>query len=128
MAKIEGKCKEVINAAEWVAFATHGADGPHLAATWGEYIRVLGIRDDEIILVPAGGYQKTEQNLLKDDTIEMICATRTVEGAHGAGKGCRIRGKGELRSAGEYFEATRKIFPWTRGVLVIKVEEVMEQL
>lgn len=128
MARIEGKCREVIEKAEWVSVATHGADGPHLAATWGEYIRVLGIRDDEIVLVPTDGYHKTEQNLIEDNTIEMLWASRQVEGTFGPRKGCRIRGTGELQTNGQFAEAAKEKFPWARGVLVVTTEEVIERL
>lgn len=128
MARIEKKCREVLDKAEWVAIATTGSDGPHLAGTWGEYIRALGIRNDEIVLVPAGGYQKTEQNLAKDSRIEMLCATQQVQGIHGPGKGCRIRGTGQIQTSGEFAEAAREKFTWARAVLVVKVEEVSEQL
>ncbi len=128
MAKIEGKCREVLDNTDWVAIATTGSDGPHLAATWGSYIRALGIRDDGIILVPAGGYHKTERNLEKDNRIELLCGTRQVEGIHGPGKGCKIRGTARLQTAGELAETAKKKFPWARGVLVIKVDETLEQL
>ena len=128
MARIEGKCKEVIEKAEWVAVATHGADGPHLAGTWGEYIRALGIRDDEFVLVPTGGYHKTEQKLMEDNTIEMLWASRQVEGTYGPGKGCKIRGTGELQTTGQFAEAAKEKFPWARGVLVVRAVEVIEQL
>lgn len=127
MGKVEGKCREVLDKTEWVAIATAGTDGPHLAGTWGGYIRALGIKDDEIILVPAGGYLKTEQNLDKDNRIEILCATRQVHGGNGPGKGCRIRGTGQVQTSGELAEAAKKKFPWARGVLIIKAEEVIEQ-
>jgi hypothetical protein len=128
MAKIEKKCKEVLDKAEWVAIATVGADGPHLAATWGEYIKALGTVDDDTLLVPIGGYVKTEDNLSMNSRIELLCGTRQVEGNHGPGKGCRIRGTGQIQMYGEKFEQAKKKFPWARGVLVIHVEEVHEQL
>ena len=101
MDKIEGKCREVFDKAEWVAIATAGKDGPHLVATWGDYIRVLGTKDDKI-LVPVAGYQITEKNLTNDNRIEILCATRQVHGAHGPGKGCRIRGTWQIQTSGEF--------------------------
>ncbi len=127
MTKIEKICREVLEKSEWVAIATAGPAGPHLAATWGEYVKALGI-GDERILVPVGGMQKTEQNLAKNNRIEVLCGTRQVQGAHGPGKGCRIRGTGEVQTEGELFTAARKKFPWARGVLVINAVEVSEQL
>jgi hypothetical protein len=60
--KIEDKCREVLDKAEWVAIATAGKDGPHLAGTWGDYIRSLGIGNDGVLLIPVGGYRATEKN------------------------------------------------------------------
>ena len=128
MARIEKTCREVIDQAEWIAIATAGVDGPHLAATWGEYVRALGIVNDEVLLVPVGGYLQTERNLAADNRIELLCGTRLVQGTGGPGKGCRIRGRGHIQTSGEQFEATRCKFPWARGVLVVTVEEVSEQL
>lgn len=128
MAKIEGKCREILDETEWVAIATTGIDGPHLAGTWGEYIKALDVNDTEIILVPAGGLLKTEKNLLQDNRIEILCATRQIQGTYSPGKGCRIRGTWQLQVSGEHAEAAKKKFPWAKGVLVIKAEEVIEQL
>ena len=128
MSKIEGKCREVIDKAEWVAIATSGAEGPHLAGTWGEYIRALSAGNDEILLAPVGGYRTTEKNLMSNNRIELLCATKQVQGANGPGKGCRIRGTGQIETSGDRFTAAKKKFPWARGVLVIKVEEVNAQL
>lgn len=128
MAKIESTCREVLDKAEWVAIATAGPGGPHLAATWGAYIKTLGIVNDETLLVPVGGFQTTERNLAANNRIELLCATKHVQGAHGPGKGCRIRGTGEVQTSGELFAAAKKEFPWARGVLVVKVEETAGQL
>ncbi len=128
MAKIENKCLEVLDKSEWVAIATVGADGPHLAGTWGEYIKSLGMINDGTLLVPVGGYQKTEANLKVNSRIELLCGTRKVQGNNGPGKGCRIRGTGQILKNGEKFEEVKKKFPWARGVLVVQAEEVYEQL
>ncbi len=127
MAKIEKKSREVLDKTEWIAIATSGPDGPHLAATWGAYVKALGVHDDSL-LVPVGGLNKTESNLRADNRIELICGTGQVQGNHGPGKGCRIRGTGQIFTNGEAFEAAKKTFPWARGVLVVRVEEVYEQL
>jgi hypothetical protein len=127
MTKVEGKCREVLDKAEWVAIATAGPDGPHLAATWGDYIRALGIKDD-VILIPVSGYRRTEKNLANDNRIELLCGTRLVQGARGSGKGCRIRGTAQVHTSGELAEAAKKQFNWARGVIVVNVEDVREQL
>jgi hypothetical protein len=128
MAKIEGKCKDIIDKAEWVAVATTGVDGPQLSATWGDYIRTLGIRDDEIILVPIAGSFGTESNLAADSRIELLWATRQVQGKYGPGNGCKIKGTGEIQTSGKFADEAKEKFPWARGVLVVKIQEVSEQL
>jgi hypothetical protein len=128
MLKIDSVCRQVIEKTEWVAIATSGPEGPHLAATWGEYVRTLGIENDEILFVPVGGYRTTERNLLSDNRIELLCASKQVQGAHGPGKGCRIRGAGRIETSGDRLAAAKKKFPWARGVLVVKVEEASPQL
>ena len=122
MSKVEGICREVIDKAEWVAIATSDAEGPHLAGTWGDYIRTLGVEDDGVLLIPVGGYRTTERNLASDSRMELLCATKQVQGAHGPGKGCRIRGTGRIETSGDRFAAANKKFSWARGVLVVKVE------
>ncbi len=126
--KIEGKCREVLDKAEWVAIATTGREGPHLAGTWGDYVRILSNGNDGMLLIPVGGYRTTEKNLSADGKIELLLATREVQGANGPGKGCRIRGTGQIQTSGELFEKTKRTFSWARGVLVVKAEEVNSQL
>lgn len=109
MAKIEGACREVIEKAEWVAIATAGPDGPHLVGTWGDYIRALGIGGDGVFLVPVGGMAR-------------------VVGGNGPGKRCPVRGRGQLLTTGDLADAARKSFPWARGVLVLRADEVDELL
>ncbi len=128
MAKIENICKEVVEKAEWVAIATSGSEGAHLAGTWGDYIRALSDGADGMLFVPVGGYRTTERNLQSDKRIELLFATRQVQGANGPGKGCRIRGTATVETSGERFAAAKKKFPWARGVLAVKVEEVGAQL
>ncbi len=76
MAKIEGTCKEVLEKTEWVAVATHGDDGPHVVATWGDYVRALSIEDNAIIIIPTGRCEKTEKNLRKDNRVEVLIASK----------------------------------------------------
>ena len=62
----DDKVKEVFEKTEVVCIATCGNDGPHLVATWGDYIRKIGIKDEGVIVIPAGGYRKTEENLMSE--------------------------------------------------------------
>ncbi len=118
MAKIEGKAQEVMEQTEVVVIATQGADGPHLVATWGDYVRTMGIRDGETIIIPAGGYRTTEENLKKDSRVQLLVASKQV------GTGFRLSGRGEVQTSGELVEAVKANFPWARGAFVIHIDKV----
>ena len=124
MTKIEGKAKEVMEKTEVVTIGTWGEDGPHLVATWGGFVRTIGIKDGEIIIIPAGGYHKTEENLKSNDRVQVLVASKQVEGTHGPGTGFRLSGRGELQTGGELAEITKSKFSWARGALVIYVDEI----
>jgi hypothetical protein len=113
---------------DWISIATAGPDGPHLAATWGDYVRKLGLVNDEMILVPVYGFRTSERNLLVDNRIELLCATKLVPSVQSLGRGFRIKGKGHIETSGVRFAATKAAFSWARGVLVVTVEETHLQL
>ncbi|RPJ04435.1 MAG: hypothetical protein EHM36_10650 [Deltaproteobacteria bacterium] len=128
MAKIYGECREVMDKTEWIAITSLGGDGSHTVATWGDHARKIGIEDDEVIVIPAGKYDKTEENLRANNHVELLIASKQVQGRHGSGQGCRISGEGELQTTGKFAKVAKENFPWARGALVIKVEEVKTQL
>ena len=119
--------KAVIERAEWVAIATVGPEGPHLVGTWGDYVRTLGIGEDRL-LIPVGHYQQTEQNIKDDSRVELLFATRQVQGQHGPGQGCHIRGRAELKTNGPEAEQVKAHFSWARGALIVNIQEVSLQL
>lgn len=127
MTKIEGVCREVIEKSEWVAIATAGPDGPHLAACWSHNVRASGF-EGEVLLFPAGGYRQTEENLKRDSRVELLFASRQVQRPDGQGQGCSILGKGELQTSGPRADAIKAKFPWARGVLVVTIEQVKTHL
>ncbi|MEK7685789.1 MAG: pyridoxamine 5'-phosphate oxidase family protein [Verrucomicrobiota bacterium] len=127
MARIEGAAKEVVEKSEWVAIATAGPDGPHLAACWSHNVRALGI-DGEEVLIPAWRYFKTEENLRRDNRVELLFASRQVQRPDGQGQGCCIVGKGEVQTTGLTAETVKARFPWARGVLVVTIEQVKTHL
>ena len=127
MAKINDVCREVCEATELVAIVTQGEDGPHLVGNWGGYLRALGIGED-VLVFPAGRYLQTEQNLRRNSRIQLLVAAKSVRGTHGPGQGCLIRGTGEIVTEGEVVATVKAKFPWARGALVVRVEEVQTQL
>ncbi len=127
MGKISNTCKEVIEKSEWLALATAGPDGPHLAACWSQSVKALGYADD-IIRIPAWRYLQTEANLKSNPRVELLFAARQVARPGGQGQGCRIIGKGQLVTSGPEAETVKAKFPGTRGALVIVVEKAETQL
>lgn len=127
MSKVEGICRDVLEKAEWVAIATAGPDGPHVVATWGDYMRALGI-DGDTLLVPVGGMHRTEANLQHDPRVELLCGTRQVSGTYSAGRGCAIIGRAEMQTDGAHFAAVKAKFPWARAALTVHVEKADVQL
>lgn len=126
MAQIEGVCREVCNATEYVTIVTSGPDGPHLAGHWGDYMRILDAGD--VVVFPLGRFQRTEQNLRANDRIQLMLASRKVQGSRSPGQGCVIDGTGEIATTGEYVDLVREKFPWARGALVVRVQAVSTQL
>ena len=127
MARIEGVCREVCEVTEFVTIVTTGENGPHVVGNWGDYMRVLGIKEDTIVF-PAGRYRQTEKNLRENNRIQMLIASKKVQGTRSPGQGCLIVGTGEILSSGGIVDAVKVKFPWARGALVIHVEDVKTQL
>ncbi len=127
MNKIEGIYREVIEKSDWVAIATTGADGPHLAACWTRYVLAIGIDGNEIVF-PAGSYEKTSENLQRDPRVELLFVARDVKRATGQGQGCTVVGTGELQTSGPKVDKVKAQFPWARGALVVKVASLKTHL
>jgi len=120
---IQGQCKEALDKTEWVAIVTWGEDGPHVVATWGDYVRTLGIKDNEI-RIPAYSYYKTEENLSRESRVELLIASKGVQRSSGKfGQGYRLSGRGEIQTSGDVAELAKAKFSGVRGALVVKVEE-----
>jgi Pyridoxamine 5''-phosphate oxidase. len=117
----------VCEATEFVTIVTTGDDGPHVVGNWGDYVRVLGIKENMIIF-PAGRYHQTEKNLRRNNRIQLLVASKKVQGTRSPGQGCLIIGTGVILSSGDIVDAVKAKFPWARGAMVIHVEDVKTQL
>jgi predicted pyridoxine 5'-phosphate oxidase superfamily flavin-nucleotide-binding protein len=127
MAGIDGICRDVCETTEFVAIVTSGDAGPHVVGNWGDYMRILGISKDTIVF-PAGRYQQTEQNLRKNNRIQLLVASKKVQGTNSPGQGFLITGTAEILSSGSVVDAVKAKFPWARGAMVVDVEDVTAQL
>lgn len=82
----------------------------------------------EVVVFPIGRFQRTEQNLRANARIQLMVASRKVQGTRSPGQGCVIDGTGEIVTAGEHLDLVREKFPWARGALVMRVGAVSTQL
>ena len=127
MAMIENACRQTLEATEFVTIVTQGEAGPHVAATWGDYIRALGI-DNDTLIIPVGYLRETEANLRRDSGVQVLAASRQVQGTHGPGQGCLLTGTAEILSEGDLVTKVKEKFPWARGAMLIHVESAKTQL
>lgn len=127
MARMDGICRAVCEATEFVTIVTSGKDGPHVVGNWGDYMRLLGIKEDTMIF-PAGRYRKTEENLRQNNRVQLLVASKKVQGSRSPGQGCLIGGTAEVLSSGAIVDAVKTKFPWARGALVVHIKEVQSQL
>lgn len=127
MSIMDEACREAWAETEFVAIATQGEDGPHMVGNWGHYARKLGLRGDTVLL-PAGGYRVTEENLKRDNRVTLLVASRKVQGTRSPGQGYELKGTAEIVKEGPLLDEVRQAFPWARGALVITVREARAQL
>jgi hypothetical protein len=127
MALLDGPCREVLEATEFVAMVTVGPQGPHITATWGDYVRQLGFRGNRLV-IPAGYYHEMEANLEHDPEIQLLIASRRVEGKLGPGQGFTLKGTGKIVASGDDMDLVKTQFPWARGALVVEIAEVISHL
>lgn len=127
MSVIDEVTRDLLGKTEFLTIVTEGTDGPHVVGNWGDYLRRLGLDGDRIVL-PAGYYRKTEENLQHNARVQVLAASRAVQGSHGPGQGCLLHGTGAIVTEGELADRAKAAFPWARGALVIDVERVELQL
>jgi len=122
MSKWGDTYREIWEKAEWAAIATNGEEGPHVVGAWGDHLRLLNSNLDETLVIPAGQYRKTEENLVRNPRIEVLLASRQVRGSRSPGQGCSLTGTGQIETSGQHAELAKSKFPWARGALVIRIE------
>lgn len=63
-----------------VSILSRGVE-PHLVNTWNSYLTITA---DGRILIPAGGYRKTEENIAADNRVKLTLGSRQVPGKGGS--------------------------------------------
>lgn len=122
MAKIDAQCRDVCETTEFVAIVTSGEDGPHVVGNWGEYMRALGVGEDTLVF-PAGRYHQTEMNLKNNSRVQLLIASKKVQGSMKPGQGFRIEGVARILTSGKLVERVKSKFPWARGAMIVDVTE-----
>ncbi len=102
MTLLKGACREVLDETEVVAMVTEGPDGPHITATWGDYVRALGIGTHRL-RHSAGFHRQVQPNLLLNPSIPLV-------------------------DSGEDMDRVKAAFPWARGALIVDVTEAVAHL
>lgn len=121
---IPEKLLEVLKNEGVVAIATSGGDGPHLVNTWNSYIQVV----DGRLVFPAGGMNKTEANVTKNDRVLVTLGSRAVDGFRGPGAGFLVRGTASFIKSGPVFDMVKKKFPWARAAVEISIGSITQTL
>lgn len=108
-----------------VAIATQGPDGPHLVNSWNSYIEVAS---GNKLLIPAGYMNETENNIAKNDKVQLTVGSKEVEGFNGLGTGFLVKGTAKFTKSGANYESLKNRFPWMRAVLEITIDNVAQTL
>lgn len=108
-----------------VAIVTQGPDGVHVVNTWNSYINVT---QDDRILIPAGGMNKTEKNIEGNNRVKMTIGSREVQGKNYKGTGFLLTGTAKFISSGSDFTMMKEKFPWLRAVLEITISAAEQTL
>jgi hypothetical protein len=87
----------------------------------------LGFEGNRLV-IPAGYYHKMEANLERNPEIQLLVASRQVEGKLGPGQGFTLKGTGKIVDSGEEMDRVKTHFPWARGALVVEIAEAVSHL
>lgn len=99
---------------------------PNMAHTWNSY---LIITDDEKILLPAGGFKATEENVAVNDQVLIALGSKEVEGKNGyQGTGLHLYATASFVTEGENFEKIKERFSWARSAMELSVTSVKQLL
>ncbi len=114
---------EIITHEGPASIVTMGTDGPHIAATWNSYIHIEA--QDEV-WIPAGSLFSTEENVAQGSVVQLLIATKGVQGQHGDGTGYLLSGKAVFESSGPCYDAVKTRFSWARAVMIVKVNQIKQ--
>ncbi len=122
---IPEKLLEVLKNEGVVAIATSSGDGtPHLVNTWNSYVQIV----NECLIFPAGGMNKTEANVAKNNNVLITLGSRSVDGFRGPGAGFLVRGTASFIKSGPTLDMIKKKFPWARAAVEVSIVSITQTL
>lgn len=104
-----------------VGIVTIGPDGSHLIGVWSSEITMI---NDEILMIPVAGMNRTEENIRRGSDIKLLIASHDVPGSSGMGTGYRVIGTAEFHYSGSYYEQVKAQFDWARAALVVSIDAI----
>lgn len=109
-----------------VAIGSCSAGGQvHLVNTWHRFVLVT---EDGKLLIPAGGMNKTEENVKANPRVELTLGSHEVMGESSPGVGFLVAGKAEFLDHGELLEAIRAKCGFGSRVLVVTPESCTQTM
>jgi hypothetical protein len=122
---IPEKLLEILKHEGVVAIATQGEDGPHLVNSWNSYIKVF---PNNYFTIPAGYMNETEDNINKNNEVQVTVGSREVNGFNGPGTGFLIKGTASFEKSGPEFDDVKERFPWARAALKVNITSATQTL
>ncbi len=98
---------------------------PHIANTWNSYVNAT---PDDRILIPAGGMQRTQENVEQNNNVKVSLGSKEVIGFQYPGAGFNIEGTAKFLESGSDFDMMKEKFPWLTRVLEITVSSAKQMI
>lgn len=114
---------EILKHEGTATIVTEGKDGVHVTATWNSYIEF----NFDSFIIPAGGLNKTENNIKNGSKITMLIGAKEVQGINSMGTGFRMNGAATFVYSGSVFDKVKSRFSWARAAMIFTIES-SEQL
>lgn len=108
-----------------VAIVSQSETETHIVNTWNSYINIT--KDDKL-LIPVGGFKKTERIVEVNNKLKLSICNREVHGFNFKGTGFVVEGTGKFIKSGNDFDLMKQKFDWIRAVLVITINSIQQKL
>lgn len=108
-----------------IAIVTQGTQEPHIVNSWNSYV---SITPEGKLLIPAAGMNDTEQNVEKNNNVQLTIGNREVQGKMYPGTGFLVKGTAKFIKSGSEFDTMKEKFSWIRAVLEITIDSAQQTI